>query len=117
SASPPSDPGQPPASARPSATGRASSSVVVDGWTRTIQDDGTPSYLRGFQVRGGSTVIGMTPGRVYLVSATPSPDHVVEPSQSDPTRLVVRFIGTGRYDIVDAMWWNDAPYAQVSEVG
>jgi hypothetical protein len=59
----------------------------------------------------------MTPGRVYLVSATPNPDFSVQPTQNDATRLVVQFVAAGKYDIVDAMWWNDHPYAQVSEVG
>jgi hypothetical protein len=114
-----------PSSSRPSgspgqsagAPGSSSSPVVVDGWTRTTLSDGTPSYLRSFQVTGGSTVIRIVPGRVHLVSATPSPNYSVQTTQSDPTRLVVQFTGSGRYDIVDAMWWNENPYAQVSEVG
>ncbi|MBN1173439.1 MAG: hypothetical protein JXA67_14805 [Micromonosporaceae bacterium] len=118
----PAGPRSPSASARhPSAGAGAGSSTappaVVDGWTVTTQADGTTSYLRSFQVRGGSTVIRMVPGRVSLVSATPNADHSVQTSQNEPTRLVVQFTATQRYDIVDAMWWNDHPYAQVSRVG
>ena len=102
---------------RSTATASSSPATVVDGWTVTTQPDGSVSYLRSFQVPGGSTVIRMVPGRVYLVSATPNPAYSVQSSESDPTRLVVEFIATGRYDVVDAMWWNDHPYAQVSRVG
>ncbi len=109
SARPGRSPSVPPASTPPP--------VVVDGWTVTTLPDGTPSYLRSFQVPGGSTVIRMTPGRVYLVSASPNPDYTVTPIQNDPGRLVVQFVATGRSDIVDAIWWNGAPYAQVSHVG
>ncbi len=118
----PGGPASPSASGRPVASGGTPAGSVpsasgVDGWTVTVQADGTPSYLRSFQVPGGSAMIRMVPGRVFLVSATPNPDYSVQPSQSDPTRLVVEFIATGRYDVVDAMWWNDRPYAQVSHVG
>ena len=101
----------------PSGKSPSPASTIVDGWTVTTQPDGTLSYVRSFRVRGGSTVIRMTPGRVYLVSATPNPDFSVQPTQNDATRLVVQFVAAGKYDIVDAMWWNDHPYAQVSEVG
>ena len=120
SAAAPSSPTSAPASPSPRRSSQAPLSpapVVIDGWTVTTQADGTVSYLRGFQVSGGSTVIRMTPGRVHLVSATPGPSYSVETNQSDPTRVVVQFTASGTYDIVDAMWWNDRPYAQVSHVG
>lgn len=125
STSPPGSPTQPSPSASPGSATRSSArpspssepATVVDGWTVTTQPDGSRSYLRSFQVRGGAAVIRMTPGRVYLVSATPNPDFSVEPRQSDPTRLVVQFTAAGRYDIIDAIWWNDQPYVEVSHVG
>ena len=110
-------PGRPSASKARSASATSPAPTVVDGWTVTTQSDGTVSYLRSFQVPGGSTVVRVVPGRVYLVSATPNPAYSVQTSQEDPTRLVVQFTATGRYDIVDAMWWNSAPNAQVSSVG
>lgn len=108
------------ASQRRSAGNSASprtSTTIIDGWTVTTQADGTLSYLRSFKVRGGSTVIKMTPGRVSLVSATPNPDYSVKSTQNELTRLVVQFTATSKYDIVDAMWWNDQPYVQTSQVG
>jgi hypothetical protein len=93
------------------------SPATVDGWTVTTQADGTPSYLRNFQVPGGTTVIRMVPGKVSLVSATPNPDYTVQTTQNAPDRLVVEFLRSGTSDIVDAIWWNDAPFAQVSHVG
>jgi hypothetical protein len=127
SAGPPSLPPSSPAARRtaapsrqPSAPGRgspapvASSPAVVDGWTVTTRPDGTVSYVRSFHVTGGDAVIGMTPGHVYLISATPRADYTVQTEQPAQTRLVVRFISGGQADLIDAIWWNDAPYAQVS---
>lgn len=108
----PASPGR--STARPPAS---SPPVVVDGWTVTTEADGSRSYLRSFRVPGGSTVIRMVPGRVSLVSATPSPGYSVTTGQPDPTRLVVQFSASARYDIVDALWWNDHPYAEISNVG
>jgi hypothetical protein len=90
------------------------SSSTVDGWTVTVARDGTPTYLRTFQVPGGTAVIRMVPGTVSLVSATPNADYTVRTTQNQPSRLVVQFLRSGTSDIVDAIWWNDAPFAQVS---
>jgi hypothetical protein len=87
---------------------------VVDGWTVSTRADGTPSYVRSFHVTGGDAVIGMTPGRVYLISATPRSGYTVLTSQPQPVRLVVQFVDGNLANIVDAIWWNGAPYAQVT---
>jgi hypothetical protein len=36
--------------------------------------------------------------------------------RSQPDRVVVQFAAPGTTDIVDAMWWEGRPYAQVSHV-
>ena len=111
----------PAAAPTPTATGTpphaSAAATVLDGWTVTTSGDGSLSYLRSFAVAGGSAVIRMVPGQVFLVSATPSPQYAVTVTQHEPVRLVVQFTATGRYDVIDAMWWNDRPYCQVSHVG
>ncbi len=104
-----------PSVAAPSRSPYATASTV-DGWTVTVARDGTPTYLRTFQVPGGTAVIRMVPGTVSLVSATPNADYTVQTTQNQPSRLVVQFLRSGTSDIVDAIWWNDAPFAQVSHV-
>jgi cytoskeletal protein RodZ len=91
-----------------------SSSVVVDGWTMTTQADGTPSYVRSFEVAGGAAVVGMVPGKVSLISATPHANYTVTTSQPQPERLVIQFVDSSKANIIDAIWWNGAPYAQVT---
>jgi len=91
-----------------------SSPVVVGGWTVTTKPDGTPTYTRSFHLTGGDAVIGMTPGHVYLISATPRSHYTVQTSQPSDIRLVVQFINGNLANLIDAIWWNDAPYAQVT---
>ena len=59
----------------------------------------------------------MVPGLVSLVSATPSTGYTVTTTQDGDVRLVIQFTASQTSDIVDAIWWNDAPYAQVSHIG
>ena len=89
----------------------------MDGWTVTTEADGSVSYLRSFQTPGGLAVIRMVPGLVSLVSATPSTGYTVTTTQDGDVRLVIQFTASQTSDIVDAIWWNDAPYAQVSHIG
>jgi hypothetical protein len=97
------------------ATPTASPSTrVVDGWTVRTGADGAKTYLRSFKVTGGTAVIGMTPGIVYLISATPSSAYTVRTTQVAASRLVVQFLDGNRADTVDAIWWNGAPYSQIS---
>jgi hypothetical protein len=112
SAVPPSTP----PSIRPSrrAPAPAISASVVDGWTVTTKPDGTAVYVRSFHVAGGDAVIGMTPGQVYLISAAPRGNYTVQTSQPSQTRLVVQFVSGSLATLIDAIWWNGAPYAQVS---
>ncbi|MEJ3746810.1 DNA mismatch repair protein MutL [Actinomycetes bacterium KLBMP 9797] len=95
----------------------AATATIVDGWTVTTGADGQPTYLRSFRTCGGRAVIRMTPGQVRLVSATPDPGFAVSSVQNEPDNLAVQFTEQNHYCIVHAMWHNNAPYAQVSEVG
>jgi hypothetical protein len=90
---------------------------VVDGWTVTTGDDGEPVYVRSFRVDGGQAVIRMTGGRVHLVTATPSAGYTVTTTQSEPGNLAVQFTEQNHYFVIHALWHNNAPFAQVSEVG
>jgi hypothetical protein len=115
---PPSPPARPTAAAArtssPTASAGRASSTIVDGWTVTTQPDGARSYVRSFHVTGGDAVIGMAPGRVYLISATPRSHYTVQTQQPSQARLVVRFIDGSLANLVDAIWWNNAPYSQVT---
>lgn len=99
---------------------RAASSMpptVIDGWTVTTDSEGRRVYVRSFRVDGGQAVIRMTEGTVYLVTATPSPGYRVETTQNEPGNLAVQFIEPGHYYIIHALWYNNGPFAQVSESG
>jgi hypothetical protein len=93
------------------------SATVVDGWTLTIGADGVRTYLRSFRVDGGQAVIRMTPGRVRLVTATPAEGYAVDTAQSEPDNLAVQFTEQDHYFVIHALWHNDAPFADVREVG
>ncbi|GAA0902599.1 hypothetical protein GCM10009557_78620 [Virgisporangium ochraceum] len=90
---------------------------MVDGWTVTTGDDGRPVYLRSFRVDGGQAVIRMTEGSVHLVTATPSAGYTVTTTQNEPGNLAVQFTEQNHYFVIHALWHNNAPFAQVSEVG
>jgi hypothetical protein len=109
--SPAASPGGRP-SPRPTATRPAA--TTVDGWTVVSEGDGSTSYLRHFAVDGGETTIRMTPGRVFLVSATPDPGYRVDTLQPGPDRVVVRFYTASVLFTVDAIWWEGRPYAEVT---
>lgn len=117
--------GTPPASLTPSPPPSSSPPVVVkskspspavsfyDGWAFA---DGV--FTRTFDVLGGTATIRIVAGHVELVSATPKNGYTsnVLP-QDSPQRLVVRFDRPGGpASIIDAMWWQERPYAEVSEV-
>ncbi|GHJ48564.1 hypothetical protein Cs7R123_59060 [Catellatospora sp. TT07R-123] len=74
------------------------------------------SYLRSFATAGGDAVIRIAAGAVHLVSATPRGTYRVAVSQTEPNRLVVQFYDTGRQFLIDTMWWQEKPWAQVSDI-
>lgn len=90
---------------------------IVDGWTVTTGADGETVYVRSFRVAGGQAVIRMTEGRVHLVTATPATGYTVATTQNEPGNLAVQFTRQNHYFVIHALWHNNAPFAQVSEVG
>jgi hypothetical protein len=92
--------------------------TTEDGWTVTTEDDGSRTYVRSFQVEGGQAVIKMTSaGVVSLVTATPADGYAVQKTQDSPGNMAVYFNETGHSFIIHAVWWDDRPFTEVSEVG
>ncbi|MBV1850371.1 hypothetical protein [Catellatospora tritici] len=89
---------------------------TVEGWQVVPEKDGSVSYLRSFATSGGDAVIRIAAETVHLVSATPRGTYQVAVSQTEDNRLVVQFYDTGRQFIIDTMWWQEKPWAQVSDV-
>ncbi|MEV4412849.1 DNA mismatch repair protein MutL [Catellatospora sp. NPDC049609] len=89
---------------------------TVDGWQVFTESDGSRSYLRSFPTEGGTAVVRIAHEQVHLVSATPRGDYRVATSQPGPDRVVVQFHNSARQIIVDAIWWEGRPYAQVTVV-
>ncbi|MBB4737920.1 hypothetical protein BJY16_001379 [Actinoplanes octamycinicus] len=107
-----------PTSAPPPATTTTPPPTVENGWTVTTDQNGTKNYVRSFTVEGGQAVIKMTgEGVVSLVTATPADGYAVEKTQSAPADMAVYFNETGHSFIIRAIWWNDAPFTEVSEIG
>jgi hypothetical protein len=105
-----------PRPASPGAT-RSAPPTVIDGWTVTTDGDGKRVYVRSFRVDGGTAVIRMTEDRVYLLTATPNPGYRVETTQNEPGNLAVQFIQQNHFFVIHAVWHNNGPFAEVSEVG
>ena len=92
--------------------------TTEDGWTVTTGDDGVRTYVRSFRVEGGQAVIKMTSdGTVALVTATPADGYAVQKVQDSPDNMAVYFNQTAHSFIIHATWWDDKPFAEVSEVG
>ena len=92
--------------------------TTEDGWTVTTAGDGKRTYVRSFRVEGGQAVIRMTSdGVVSLVTATPADGWQVQKVQDSPGNMAVYFNETNHSFIIHATWFNDRPFAQVSEVG
>ncbi len=56
-------------------------------------------------------------GEVGLVTATPADGYAVQKVQDSPGTMAVYFNETGHSFIIHATWWDDRPFAEVSEVG
>lgn len=92
-------------------------STVRDGWTVTTDDAGVTTYLRSFRLEGGQAVIRASGGRVHTVTATPSLGFSTKTVQNTPDNLAVYFLEPHHHFIVHVVWRDDAPFAQVSEIG
>ncbi|BCY15429.1 DNA mismatch repair protein MutL [Actinoplanes sp. L3-i22] len=111
-------PTQKPTTAKSTTSGTKPTTTTEDGWTVTTGGDGVKTYIRSFSVEGGQAVVKMTSdGVVSLVTATPADGYAVEKTQSSPTDMAVYFNETNHSFIIRAIWWNDAPFSEVNEIG
>lgn len=92
-------------------------SITRDGWTVTTGDAGVATYLRSFRVEGGHAVIHASGGQVQTVTATPSVGFSTKTVQNTPDNLAVYFLEPHHHFIIHVVWRDDAPFAQVSEIG
>ena len=103
---------------KPATKATAPPTTTEDGWTVTTADDGLRTYVRSFQCEGGQAVIKVTSDAVVsLITATPADGFAVEKVQDTKDNLAVYFNETNHSFIIHATWFNDKPFAQVSEVG
>ncbi|HEY1179808.1 MAG TPA: hypothetical protein VGF17_26940 [Phytomonospora sp.] len=86
---------------------------TLDGW----HEIRSGVWEQGFHTEGGSVTVRASKGDVELISATPRDGFAVLVDDEEKGRLLVRFHRDGKVFTVDAMWWNDGPYAIVEETG
>ncbi|HEX6684942.1 MAG TPA: hypothetical protein VF062_19290 [Candidatus Limnocylindrales bacterium] len=108
----------PPQSSSPlvSASPLASASPLVkasayEGWAYQAG-----VFTQTFTVDGGTATVRIVRGRVELVSSAAAGGYRVTPKQPSPDRLVVEFFDGVHFFIVDTMWWENRPYAKVTQV-
>jgi hypothetical protein len=103
---------------KPATKATAPPTTTEDGWTVTTADDGLRTYVRSFQCAGGQAVIKVTSDAVVsLITATPADGFAVEKVQNTKDNLAVYFNETNHSFIIHVTWFNDKPFAEVSEVG
>jgi hypothetical protein len=97
--------------------GQAETAIAIASFYEGWAFDGT-AFTRTFDVIGGTATIRIVNQKVELVSAAPKNGYTYSVLPQDtPQRLVVRFDRPGGpASIIDAMWWLERPYAEVSEV-
>jgi cytoskeletal protein RodZ len=94
-----------------------STTTVEDGWTVTTDGDGEKTYVRSFRVEGGQAVIRVTEDVVKVVTATPSDGYSVATVQNSPDNAAVYFNEVNHSFIIHAVWRDDRPFVEVSEIG
>ena len=103
---------------KPATKATAPPTTTEDGWTVTTADDGLRTYVRSFQCEGGQAVIKVTSdATVSLITATPADGFAVEKVQNTKDNLAVYFNETNHSFIIHVTWFNDKPFAEVSEIG
>jgi hypothetical protein len=104
---PKSTPPKPPVTSSP-----VPASSSYDGWAFA-----NGVFTRSFDMLGGTATMRIVDGEVQLVTQSPRPGYISTVEQPYPGRLVVRFyLPGGPASIIDAMWLNAHPYAELSEV-
>jgi hypothetical protein len=73
-------------------------------------------FTQTFTVAGGKATVRIAGGRVELVSSQAANGYKVTPRQPSPDRLVVEFFDGAHFFVLDAMWWENKPYAKVTQV-
>lgn len=89
---------------------------IVDGWRVSENADGDKTYTQTFEVEGGTATVRIVNANARVASAVPNDPYEVDIDQSESSRVIVSFHTANRNFIIDAMWWDGRPYAQVSEV-
>ncbi|HCT78906.1 MAG TPA: hypothetical protein DGT23_20570 [Micromonosporaceae bacterium] len=85
---------------------------LYDGWAFA-----NGAFVRTFEVNGGTATVRIVDGHVSLVSSAPWEGYTITSRQPGPDRLVLEFFKPGEhYTVVDAMWWQNRPYAEVNNV-
>jgi hypothetical protein len=73
-------------------------------------------FTQTFTLAGGKATVRILGGRVELVSSQAANGYRITPRQPSPDRLVVEFFDGTHFFVLDTMWWEDKPYAKVTEV-
>lgn len=73
-------------------------------------------FTQTFTLDGGRATVRIEGGRVSLVSSQANNGYKVTPRQPSPDRLVVEFFDGTHFFVLDTMWWEDKPYAKLTQV-
>jgi len=73
-------------------------------------------FTQTFTVDGGKATVRIAGGRVELVSSQAANGYRITPRQPSQDRLVVEFFDGTHFFVLDAMWWENKPYAKVTQV-
>jgi hypothetical protein len=73
-------------------------------------------FTQTFTLEGGTATVRISDGRVSLVSAEARNGYTATPRQPSAQRLVVEFFDGTHFFVLDAMWWENRPYATVTQV-
>jgi len=73
-------------------------------------------FTQTFSLDGGKATVRIEAGKVSLVSSQAANGYRITPRQPSPDRLVVEFFDGTHFFVLDAMWWEDKPYAKLTQV-
>jgi hypothetical protein len=74
------------------------------------------AFTQTFTLAGGSATVRITGGRAELVSSQAANGYRITPRQPSAGRLVVEFFDGTHFFVLDVMWWEDKPYAKITQV-
>jgi hypothetical protein len=102
---------QPPA-ARPSP---ATPVGVSKEWAAVANGRGGTAYRRTFRTDGGDVAVWCEPGMVRILATTPKPGFTVNVTRTAADSAQVSFTRDRAAFRVLVRWWNDAPYAELTQ--